>query len=167
MFGLPESVSEPARFNLAMRTKVSSVLCGIVILLGGLATVWSLATVKSSASYRETNAIWKIQGLCTNSQSGRPIKGGKIEVSFREPIAFKHHWRNPPPLATTNVFTTTDDQGRFEVIGKGGSAYIKVHADGYLQTESWDDWSYSARNGIDHVDTNVAFSLKPILHLLQ
>jgi hypothetical protein len=149
-----------------MTTKTNFVLLGIgllgiVGLISAVAVCFLMAT-KWSAPYRESNATWRIEGICTNSQSGTPIKGVQVAAFFREPIAFKHHWRNPPPLATTNVVTKTDDQGRFEVTGEGGSAYIKVKAEGYREPESWEDWSYNARNGISRVDTNIALSLKPI-----
>jgi len=112
--------------------------------------------------YQETNASWKVQGVCTNAQTGAPIKGAQVTASFREAITFKHHWRNPPPLTTTKVVVKTDDQGRFEVTGEGGSAYIKAQAEGYREPEPWENWSYSARNGIGRVNTNMALSLQPL-----
>ena len=80
---------------------------------------------------------------------------------FSEPISFKHHWRNPPPLRTSEVLAKTDAEGRFVAAGVGGSAYVTVHAEGYRDPEPWQNWSYSARNAISRVVTNVGLSLEP------
>lgn len=145
-----------------MTTKTSVVVMGIIMLLGGAGAAWYFAMEKWSAPYQETNASWRIQGVCTDAQNGIPIKGAQITASFREPIAFEHHWTSPPPLKTINVVTETDDDGRFEVTGEGGSAYIKAQAEGFLDPEPGENWSYSARNKINRVDTNITLGLNPI-----
>jgi len=125
--------------------------------------LWYFTMEKWAAPYHETNATWRIQGLCTNAQNGTPVNGAQVTASFKEAIEFKHHWRNPPPLGTTNVVTKTDSEGRFEVTGEGGSVYITIQAHGYRDPEPWENWSYSARNGIRRVDTNVVLTLQPAL----
>lgn len=150
-----------------MTTKARSVLLGIVAVLVAEFMLWYFTIRKWGAEYQETNATWRIQGVCTNAQTGGPIKGAQVTAFFREPIAFKHHWRNKPPLKTTTVVTKTDEQGRFEVIGEGGSVLITVRAEGYRDLEPWEIWSYSARNAISHVDTNIALSLQPALRSTQ
>ena len=146
---------------MAITTKAGLVLLGLVVLVVAGIGLWYFTMRKWASPYQETNATWKIQGVCTNAQNGVPIKGARVTASFQEAITFKHHWRNPPPLVTTNVVVKTDDQGRFEVTGEGGSAYIKAQAEGYREPEPWESWSSSARNGISRVDTNIALSLEP------
>ena len=144
-----------------MTTKAGLVLLGIVALLVAGFVLWYFTMRKWAAPYQETNATWRIQGVCTNAQTGAAIKGAQVTASFREPIPFKQHWRNPPPLRTTDVIAKTDAEGRFEVTGEGGSVYITVRAEGYRDPEPWENWSYSARNAISRVDTNIALSLQP------
>ena len=123
---------------------------------------WVMGWVLGSQAkrYQQTNASWRIQGVCTNAQTGAPIKGAEVMVYFWEPVVFKHRWRNMPPLKTT-VVTKTDEHGRFEVSGEGGSARIKIRAEGYRDPEPWEDWLHIAVNGVTRVDTNVALSLQP------
>lgn len=139
------------------------VVLGVAASLAAVAALWQFKSDKWSSPYREVNATWIIQGLCTNAQNGAPIKGAQIMATFREPIAFGQHWRSPPALATTNVVAKTDTEGRFEVSGEGGSVYIKAHADGFREPEPWENWSCSARNGTDRVETNITLSLSPAL----
>lgn len=161
MRALSEDLPEASRLSMAMTTKAGLVLLGIVALLVAGFVLWYFTMRKWAAPYQETNATWRIQGVCTNAQTGAPIKDARVTASFREPIAFKQHWRNPPPLRTTDVVAKTDAEGRFEVTGEGGSVYITVRAEGYRDPEPWENWSYSARNAISRVDTNVALSLQP------
>jgi len=145
-----------------MTTKTGIILLGIAFLLAGVTAVWCLMTIWA-APYQELNATWSIHGVCTNVLDGTPVRGAQVIASFRVPIAFKHHWRNPPPLTTKTVVTKTDDHGRFEVTGGGGSVYIKIQAEGYREPEPWENWSYSARNRLTQVNTNIALKLEPIL----
>lgn len=144
-----------------MTTKAGLVLLGIVALLAAAITVWNFTLRKWATAYQQTNATWRIQGVCTNAQTGAPIKGAQVTAYFFEPVAFKHHWRNKPPLARTDVVAKTDAEGRFALLGQGGSVQIKVRAEGYRDPEPWEDWRHSAMNGISRVDTNVALSLQP------
>lgn len=161
MRALSEDLPETSRLSMAMTTKAGLVLLGIVALLVAGFVLWYFTMRKWAAPYQETNATWRIQGVCTNAQTGAAIKGAQVTASFREPIPFKQHWRNPPPLRTTDVIAKTDAEGRFEVTGEGGSVYITVRAEGYRDPEPWENWSYSARNAISRVDTNIALSLQP------
>src|ERR1039457_4593970 len=104
---------------MAMTMKARLALVGIGVLLVAV-TLLYFAMQRLAIHYKETNATWRIQGLCTNPQNGTPVKAAQITASFTEPISFKHHWRSPPPLGTTNVVTKSDDQGRFEITGEGG-----------------------------------------------
>jgi len=146
-----------------MTAKVAwlAVAAAVASLAGAAALCW-VAADKRTSPYRELKAAWRIQGFCTNAQNGVPIKGAVITATFREPIAFRQHWRNPPALATTQVVTKTDHDGRFNVNGNGGSVYIKAQAEGFHDPEPWENWSCSARNGIDHIESNINFSLKPV-----
>lgn len=167
MYGVPKNVSEASRFNMAMTTKTVLVPLGIAALLVAAITLWYFTMRKWAAPYQETNATWRIQGVCTNAQTGAAIKRAQVTASFREPVAFKHHWRNPPPLRTTEVVAKTDVDGRFEVTGEGGSLYITVRAEGYRDPEPWENWSYSTRYAIGCVDTNVVLALQEKLKPAQ
>jgi hypothetical protein len=147
---------------MAMTNKAGLVLLGTVAFLVAGFALWCFTMRKWAAPYQEANASWRIRGICTNAQTGAPINGAQVTASFTEPIAFKHHWRNPPPLTITNVVTETDRDGRFEVAGEGGSVYIKAQAQGYRHLEPWENWSHSARNRITRVETNAFFSLQPV-----
>lgn len=157
---LPEDLPEASRLSMAMTTKTGLASLGIVALLVAAFALWYFTMGKWAAKYQQTNASWRIHGLCTNAQDGTPVKGAEITAYFSEPVAFKHKWRNMP-LKTTNIVAKTDEQGRFVLIGEGGRVQIKVRAVGYRDPESWEDWRHSAMNGITRVDTNVALSLQP------
>ena len=146
---------------MAMTTKAGLVLSGIVALLVVGFVLWCFTMRKWAAPYQETNANGSIQGVCTDAQTGALIKDAEVTVSFREPIGFKQHWRNPPPLSVSNVITRTDGDGLFEVTGVGGSVYIAVRASGYREPEPWENWSHSARNRVDSVETNIVVTLQP------
>jgi len=143
-----------------MTTRAALALLGIGVLLVTAALLY-FAMQRLAVHYKETNATWRIQGICTNAQNGTPIKAAQITASFTESVSFKHHWRNPPALATTNVLAQTDAQGRFEIVGKGGSVYIKAQAGGYREPEPWENWRHYTRDGVSRVDTNIALSLEP------
>lgn len=145
-----------------MTTKTALVLLGIAALLAAGIGVWYFTLERWAGAYQQTNATWRIQGLCTSAQDGTPVKGAEVIAYFSEPVAFKHHWRDKPPLKTTNVVTNTDEQGRFEVIGVGGHVQIKLRAEGYRAPEPWEDWRHSAVNGVSRVDTNVVLTLQPM-----
>lgn len=147
---------------MAVSKKTIFWVFGISAFLIAAFVLWAFTMRKWAAPYQEANATWRIQGLCTNAQNGTPIKGAQVTASFREPIAFKHHWRNPPPLRTTDELMKTDAEGRFEVTGEGGSLYITVQAEGYRDPEPWENWSYSARNEISRVETNIVLTLQPV-----
>lgn len=147
-----------------MTTRNRVLMLGVAVMLGA---VWYCWMTKVAVQYQEIDATWRIQGVCKDAQTGTPIVGAQVIASFREPIAFKHHWRNPPPLATTDVVKKTDDQGRFEITGGGGSVYIRGEAKGYCKGEPWDNRSYRALDGITRVDTNVVLKLEPILRTTQ
>jgi hypothetical protein len=123
--------------------------------------IWILIARKWAAPYQETNAVWAIHGICRDAETGEAIGGAKISAMFREPIAFKHHWRNPPPLRITEVTVVTATNGLFELTGNGGSAYVRARqpAD-YREPEPWENWRGSARNGLAQIRTNISLSLK-------
>jgi hypothetical protein len=160
MRALPEDLPEASWLSMAMTTKTELALLGVVALLVAAFTLWYFTMEKWAAKYQQTNAAWRIHGVCTNAQDGTPVKGAEITASFCEPVTSKHKWRNLP-IRTTSVVTRTDDQGRFVLIGEGGHVQIKVRAEGYREPESWEDWRHSAMNGVKQVDTNVALSLQP------
>lgn len=142
-----------------MVAKVTVAVLGLgVLLLAGTLLYFGMDEI--AQHYKETNARWRITGLCINAKNGTPVKAALIRASFTEPVTFKHHWRNPPPLATTNVITKTDEQGRFEVAGVGGSVYINAQAEGYRKPEPWEHWSSSTRDGVSYVDTNITLRLE-------
>jgi hypothetical protein len=147
---------------MAMTTRTGLGVLGLTVLLVGAVGLWCFTTRKWAAAYQQTNATWRIRGLCADDRNGTPIKGVDITACFWEPVAFKHHWRNPPPLGTTNVLTKTDDSGRFEVTGEGGHVQLKIYAAGYRIPEPWEDWRCSAMNGVSRVDTNVVLTLEAI-----
>lgn len=116
----------------------------------------------SAGPYQESDATWRIQGICTNSVTGLPILGVEVTAVFREPIAFKHHDRNPPPLKTTTVKTSTDSAGRFDVRGKGGYVYLQTAKQGYKEPESWEEWDGRVFNSVKLVQTNLHLGLLPL-----
>ena len=144
---------------MAMRTKARFTLLGIVALLAAGVTMWYLTIEKWAIKYQQTNASWQISGLCTSSQDGVPISDAQITAYFSEPVTLRHKLHNAP-LKTTTVVTNTDDQGRFNLVGEGGYVQIKVRAKGYLDPEPWEDWRYSAMNGVTEVITNITVSLQ-------
>jgi len=137
-------------------------LLGLGILVLTIGYLYYRFAQKIAVDYKEANATWRIQGLCVNAKTGAPITSAEITVFFTEPVTFKHHWRNPPPLKSTNVVTRTDDQGHFDVVGEGGHAYITAQAKGYREQYPWENWRYYARGRISRVDTNVTVRLDPI-----
>jgi len=146
---------------MAKTIKAKLVLSGIVALLAAGFVLWYFTMRKWALAYQQTNATWNIQGHCADVQNGTPITGADITAYFWEPVAFKHHWRNPPPLRRTEKIMKTDDQGRFEIVGEGGHVQIKIRAEGYRVQAPWEDWRHSAMNGITRVDTNLVLSLQP------
>jgi hypothetical protein len=144
---------------MTMKATVALIGVGVLVIAAGLLY---FGMRRLAVHYQDTNATWKIRGVCTNAQTGAPIQDAQVTATFTEPVSFKHHWRNPPPLAETNVVVKTDDQGRFEVNGEGGSAYITVQAEGYREPEPWQNWRYYTRDGISRVDTNITVRLEPL-----
>jgi hypothetical protein len=143
-----------------MTTKTRLVL-GAAMLLAAAATLWYFTMRTWAAAYQQTNAAWRIQGICTDAENGMPVSGATVTAYFSEPITSKLRWQHKP-LRTTNVVTKTDEQGRFQLIGEGGNAQVKLRAEGYHDPEPWEDWRHSAMDGATRVDTNIALSLKPI-----
>lgn len=166
MRALSEDIFKASGFNMAMTTRTWLFLLGAALLLVGGQVVWFFVVGNWvmggwAKKYQQTNATWRIKGVCTDAETGAPIEGAEITAYFFEPVGFKHHWRNKPPLVRTDVVTKTGLDGRFEVLGQGGSVVIKVRAEGYRDQEPWEYWSHRATNGISRVDTNVALSLQP------
>jgi prolipoprotein diacylglyceryltransferase len=139
------------------------VVAAIFALLIGGGVLWFLTMQKWATAYQETNATWRITGVCINAQNGEPIQGALVTASFREAIAFKHHWRDSSPPRITDVVAKTEPDGRFVIIGNGGSVYVTAKFEGYRDPEPWENWSCSARNGSTHMDTNIVLSLQPAL----
>lgn len=146
-----------------MKAKIVFGLLGIGALVAA-SWVYYAVGARIAIHYNESNATWRIRGHCINAQTGVPIANARITASFTEPVAFKHHWRKPPPLKSTEVVIKTDSQGQFEVIGEGGSAYITAKAEGYNEPEPWENWRHYTRDGVSRVDTNLTLSLKPRLN---
>ncbi len=159
MRAVSKDLLEASWFSMAIEKKIKLVLSGIVILLAAGFVLWYFTMRKWSLAYQQTNATWKIQGHCADVQNGTPITGADITAYFWEPVTFKHHWRNPPPLRRTDKITRTDDQGNFEILGEGGHVQIKIRAEGYRVPEAWEDWQHSAMNGIIRVETNVVLTM--------
>jgi hypothetical protein len=142
-----------------MTTKRRSVLLGTAAVLAVALIVWYTTMEKWAAGYQQTNASWRIRGLCTLAEDGAPIKDAEITAYFYEPAAFRHKLFNSP-LKMTIVVARTDDKGHFELNGEGGHLQIKAQAKGYRDPESWEDWRQSAMNGVTRVDTNVVLRLQ-------
>jgi hypothetical protein len=59
---------------MAMRPNIRYFVVVCVAALFAVAAVLLMFAMSSSiSSYREVNAVWKIQGVCTNAQNGTPI----------------------------------------------------------------------------------------------
>src|SRR2546430_2459918 len=100
---------------MAIVVKVVVVAC--VAILTALLLVWyGLLGPNLSKRYQERDVNWNVSGTCSSSR-GEPVPGARIVAAFREPIAPKHHGRNPPPLRTTSVSVVTDAQGIFHLSG--------------------------------------------------
>jgi hypothetical protein len=161
MCPVSQNISEAPWFSMAITTKWGLLIAGMLALVTVFLVLWHLTMREWSYRYQESNALWRIQGFCKDADTGSPVAGAHVIASFREPISFKHHWRSPPPLQTTNAFTRTDATGHFEIKGIGGSVFIRAYAKEYLDPEPWESWSASARNQVRLVETNIVLVLIP------
>ena len=135
-----------------MTAKRIFVLLGV----GGLLTAVFWYFIWGHDSYRETNAVWSIQGLCTSATDGAALSGAQVRASFVGPITLQLILHHGAP-SRTNMVARTDVRGRFELAGEGATATIEASADSYDPCM----WHGIARGKVTHVDTNLTFSLAP------
>ena len=114
---------------------------------------------KDATYYMETNATWKIQGLCLNAKDQTPIKNASVTACVQGAIRSAEYNE-----LLTNIVTKTDAQGHFETTFVGGSVRIYAQAEGYRIPELWEKgcWRYYTKNGMLLVETNVILCLDPI-----
>jgi hypothetical protein len=148
---------------MALRTKTGLILSAL--LMTGVA-LWYFTMQKWAARYQKANASWRIQGFCINAQDGTPVQGAQISAYFVEPVTFAHHLRNLP-IKKMDITEKTDEQGRFELIGKGSDVILKVGAEGYRDIDPWEYWRHTAMKGVTHVETNIVLTLQPASESMQ
>lgn len=76
---------------MAVTKKTSLALFGIAVLLGAV-VVWYITMEHIMVRYREAAAAWRINEICKDGQTGKPIRNAKVTVYWTTPV--ERQWGN-------------------------------------------------------------------------